>query len=117
VHVVEHEDSRLVSQPAEHGVDHDQKIGFGFAEELHNFKPPIALRGAQRGTHMAPEHDRVPVELVATDPRGTRTPLTHPRREHDTLARARRCHDSGQRPVRTTVQDVEQPRASDVERR
>ena len=117
MHVVEHEDGRLVRQPAQHRVDHDHEIGVGLAEELHDIQPPIALRLAQRGTDMSPEHDRVTVELFATDPRGSGTPLTHPRGEHNALARARRCHHSGQRPAGTSVQDVEQPRASDMKRR
>ena len=117
VHVVEHEDGRLVRQPAQHRVDHDHEIGVGLAEEFYDVQPPIALRRAQRGADVSPEHDRVTVELLATDPRGSGTPLTHPRGEHDALARARRRHHCGQRPVGTGIQDVEQPRASDMERR
>ena len=110
MHVVEHENGRLPLQPSQHRVDHDHEIGIGIAEELNDIQPTVALCRPQRGTDMSPEHDRVTVEFLAADPRRSGTPLTHPCRQHDALARARRRHDGGERPIGARAQDVEQPR-------
>ena len=109
VHVVEHENGRLVLQPSQQRVDHGHEIGIGLAEELNDIQPTVALRRPQRGADVSPEHDRVTVEFLAADPRRSGTPLTHPCGQHDALARARRRHDGSQRPIGARAQDVEQP--------